>query len=157
MSEKPHWSQASPQWWEAWPLPKSEAPRVDAGEVMRLLEQQPTERDFLLVDVRRSDWEGGAITTSINLPAHAFYQSRGMVYDLCRRANIKRIIFFCRSSNGRGPRCAAWMQDYISEADGGSGGGLEAVVMDGGVSGWAKTYGGRMMDWYDEDHWKGVA
>lgn len=96
-----HWSEGE-QWWEAWPLPVTQAANIEADEVMQLLEGvQPGKditRDFLLVDVRRGDWEGGAITTSINVPAHAFFHARGMIYELCKRANIKRIIFFCRKS-----------------------------------------------------------
>lgn len=94
-----HWSEGE-QWWEAWPLPVSQAARVEPDEVMKLLEDAQTgsgtARDFLLVDVRRADWKGGAITSSINVPAHAFYHARSMVYELCTRANITRIIFFCR-------------------------------------------------------------
>jgi arsenical-resistance protein 2 len=53
-------------------------------------------------------------------------------------------------SNGRGPRCAAWMQDYIDEV----GGELEALVLTGGIKEWVKEYGGRMMDGYEEEAWK---
>lgn len=67
---------------------------------MRVLEQvaagNESARDFLLVDVRRADWEGGAIHSSINIPAHAFYHARPVVYDLCKKAGVKRVIFFCR-------------------------------------------------------------
>lgn len=97
-----HWSEGE-QWWEQWPLPVTQAVRIEAGGVMQLLEDiqagKDIARDFLLVDVRRQDWEeGGAITTSINVPAHAVYHARGMLYELCKRADIKRIIFFCRKS-----------------------------------------------------------
>lgn len=54
------------------------------------------------------------------------------------------------SSNGRGPRCAGWMQDYIDEA----GGELQALVMRGGIKGFVKSYGGRLMDSYDEKAWE---
>lgn len=43
------------------------------------------------------------------------------------------------------------MQDYINEV---GGEGIESVVMDGGVKGWAKTFGGRMMERYDEEYWR---
>lgn len=52
-------------------------------------------RDFLLVDVRRTDWEGGTVATSINLPEQSFYQTRPAVYRLCKQAGIKRVIFYC--------------------------------------------------------------
>jgi arsenical-resistance protein 2 len=54
------------------------------------------------------------------------------------------------SSLGRGPRCAAWMQDYVNEI----GGELEPQVMVGGIRGWVQAYGGSMMDGYDEKSWQ---
>jgi arsenical-resistance protein 2 len=39
--------------------------------------------------------QGGTIKTSINLPAQSFYQSRKTLLDLCDRANIKTVIFYC--------------------------------------------------------------
>lgn len=56
------------------------------------------------------------------------------------------------SSLGRGPRCAAWMQDYVNDV----GGDLEAQVMVGGIRGWVQRYGGSLMDGYDEKVWLGV-
>lgn len=52
-------------------------------------------KDFLLVDVRRNDWEGGTIATSVNLPAQSFYPTRSGVYRLCKQAGIKKVIFYC--------------------------------------------------------------
>ncbi|KAK4129831.1 hypothetical protein N657DRAFT_653100 [Parathielavia appendiculata] len=63
---------------------------------------------------------------------------------------IKRVVFYCGSSLGRGPRCAAWLQDYVNEA----GGDLKSEVMVGGVRGWVQAYGGGMMDGYDEKAWR---
>lgn len=88
------------QWWEAFPEANAKCPRVDASEVAALLEKNAaagkgTARDFLLVDVRRTDWEGGTVATSINFPAHTFYQTRPVIYQLCKQAGIKRIIFYC--------------------------------------------------------------
>ena len=88
------------QWWEAFPEAQSSVPRIEASEVKDLLEKDATAgpgavRDFLLVDVRRTDWEGGTVATSINLPAHTLYQTRPVVYRLCKQAGIKRIIFYC--------------------------------------------------------------
>jgi hypothetical protein len=44
--------------------------------------------------------KGGAITTSLNLPAQSFYQSRKPLLDLCDRASIKQVIFYCGESFG---------------------------------------------------------
>jgi len=56
------------------------------------------------------------------------------------------------SSNGRGPRCAGWMQDYINEVGGEAN--IEAQILKGGVKGWVKKYNGELMDWYEAPHWE---
>jgi arsenical-resistance protein 2 len=39
--------------------------------------------------------KGGTIKTSINLPAQSFYQTRKTLLDLCDRAGVKQVIFYC--------------------------------------------------------------
>ncbi|KAI5467462.1 Rhodanese-like domain-containing protein [Mariannaea sp. PMI_226] len=145
----------SQQWWQAFPEAKASCSLVEASEVAALLEEalaagHSGSRDFLLVDVRRTDWEGGTVATSINFPAHTFYQTRPTIYQLCKQAGIKRIIFYCGSCGSRGPRCAGWMQDYLDEVGETN---IKAEILAGGVKGWQKTYGGKLMDWYDEKAW----
>jgi arsenical-resistance protein 2 len=166
-------------WWIDFPEPKSVAARVAPKEVFQLLQNQEIDeekpRNFLLVDARRTDCTGGTVRGAINLPAHSFYPSRKILYDLCKQAGIGRVIFYCGeyappgpnrrlalwklteaasfpkgSSLGRGPRCTAWLQDYVDEA----GGDLASQVMVGGIRGWVQAYGGRMMDGYDEKAWQ---
>ena len=50
---------------------------------------------MLIVDVRRMDYEGGAIRGSLNIPAQGFYWSRGGLYvvDLQRRGSVRLIDF----------------------------------------------------------------
>lgn len=48
------------QWWSAFPAPRSKAPEISADEVMQMFEDMDVKsepRSFLLVDVRRTDWE----------------------------------------------------------------------------------------------------
>ncbi|UNI23346.1 hypothetical protein JDV02_009174 [Purpureocillium takamizusanense] len=147
--------QEAPPWWAAFPEPKAACPRLEAADVMQLLESHASlgahsDRSFLLVDVRRADWEGGTVASSINLPAQTLYQTRPVVYQLCRQAGVKTIIFYCGSSSGRGPRCAGWMQDYLNEMGEAS---VTAAILKGGIKGWQKAYGGRMMDAYDPKFW----
>ncbi|KAL2262065.1 hypothetical protein VTK26DRAFT_2592 [Humicola hyalothermophila] len=142
-------------WWSDFPEPISQAAQIEPGRVLQLLRQQETlgeggRRDFLLVDARRTDCTGGTIRGSLNLPAHSFYPTRKTFYDLCKQAGIRKVIFYCASSRGRAPRCAAWMQDYVNEL----GGELECQVLAGGVRGWVQAYGGSMMDGYDEKAWR---
>lgn len=82
-------------WWTEFPEPKSTPNTIDRAVVLSLLEQQDGPRDFLLVDARRTDCTGGTVSSSINLPAHSFYPTRKTLYDLCTRAGIKKVIFYC--------------------------------------------------------------
>ena len=87
-------------WWTAFPEPQSTPSRIEADEVLALLEDHEGRgsglpRDFLLVDTRRTDCDGGTVTSSMNLPAHSFYPTRKILYDLCKQAGIKRVIFYC--------------------------------------------------------------
>ncbi|KAK4187913.1 hypothetical protein QBC35DRAFT_497635 [Podospora australis] len=147
-------------WFSDFPEPVSSPKKTSPETVATLIRQrdgpdQEKPHDFLLIDNRRTDCIGGTIVGSLNLPAHSFYLSRKILYDLCRQASVKRIIFYCGSSNGRGPRCAAWMQDYIdSVQDPTEEARLEAQVMTGGIRGWIKAYKGDMMEGYDEKVWQ---
>ncbi|KAH7219311.1 hypothetical protein NOF04DRAFT_1268468 [Fusarium oxysporum II5] len=135
------------QWWEEFPEPKAECPRTDPSIVAKLIEVNAAsgknaQRDFLLVDVRRTDWEGGTIATSINLPAHTLYQTRPQIYQLVKQAG---------SCGSRGPRCAGWMQDYLDEVEETE---IKAEILIGGIKGWQKAYAGQLMDSYDEKVWE---
>ena len=53
------------------------------------------------------------VRSAINIPAHAFYPTRMNLVKVL--GNIPLVIFYCSSSNGRGPRCAGWFQDTLDE------------------------------------------
>lgn len=95
-------AQTTPPWHAAFPAPQSQCPQLEAEAVMSMLQKQAATprqpRDFLLVDVRRTDWEGGTIATSINLPAHTMYQTRPIIHQLCKQAGIKQVITYCGMS-----------------------------------------------------------
>ncbi|KAG7088526.1 hypothetical protein E1B28_012509 [Marasmius oreades] len=143
-------------WHAAFPDPKAKCAEIEPEVVSKLLkglsttEHHNQTRDFLLVDVRRTDWEGGTVATSINLPAQSLYPTRSVIYQMVKQAGVKQVIFYCGSSNGRGPRSAAWLQDYIDEVGDQE---MKALVMKGGIKGWVRKYGGHHMDWYDEKFW----
>lgn len=91
---------AEAPWWAGLPEPQATCDTIENSEVMQLLEKTLAEprhadRRFLLVDVRRNDWDGGTIATSINLPAQSFHLTRPVVYQLCKQASIEKIIFYC--------------------------------------------------------------
>jgi len=88
MTEAP---KSSGSWTDAFPTPRTTAPLLPREEALSNL----TSPELLIVDVRRTDYEGGAIRGSINLPAHSFYTNRGVLYDLCKRAGVERVAFYC--------------------------------------------------------------
>jgi hypothetical protein len=99
-------AQEDKPWWAAFPEYKSSCPQIEASEVKVLLEADAAAgasaaRKFLLVDVRRTDWEGGTVATSLNFPAHTLYQTRPVIYRLCKQAGIEHIIFYCGKPPGR--------------------------------------------------------
>jgi hypothetical protein len=56
----------------------------------------------LLVDVRRTDFEGGTIRGSLNLPAQSFPLVMPTLYRLCAGdglAVISRVVFYCGKSS----------------------------------------------------------
>ncbi|KAL6711954.1 hypothetical protein ACN47E_002997 [Coniothyrium glycines] len=136
-------------WTDAFPAPCTTAPTISREEALAHLSSP----DLLVVDVRRTDYEGGAIKGSLNLPAHSFYMNRAALYHLCSRAGIKRVAFYCGSSNGRGPRCSGWFADYITTKHDDQ---LTSLTLDGGIKGWVK--GGQpytqQMEGYDPEYWK---
>ncbi|KAF2736648.1 Rhodanese-like protein [Polyplosphaeria fusca] len=138
-----------PNWWDAFPPPRHTAPLIPREEALSGLSSP----DLLLVDVRRTDFEGGTIKGSLNLPAHSFYLNRAVLHDLCTRAGVKQVAFYCGSSSGRGPRCSAWFADYLAEKKENN---VQALTLAGGIKGWVK--GGEAytnnVDGYEPDYWK---
>lgn len=82
---------ASKPWHDAFPAPCTTAPIITREEALPNLGSS----DLLLVDVRRTDFEGGTIKGSLNLPAHSFYMVRAVLFDLCKRAGVKKVAFYC--------------------------------------------------------------
>ncbi|KAF7502353.1 hypothetical protein GJ744_005994 [Endocarpon pusillum] len=142
-------------WYAAYPKPKNTSPdSISRSEVLDRLDrgEQPG-RDFLLVDLRRNDHEGGTIRGSLNLPAQSLYHSLPTLYNLCDTGKIDIIIWYCGSSRGRGTRAAGWFDDMIKEKGHKS---MKSVILLEGVSGWAaagKEYSD-MMDGYEKEVWE---
>ena len=72
------------------------------------------------------------VKTAINIPAQSFYMTRLNWLNLL--GEISLVIFYCSSSNGRGPRCAGWYQDLLKETGNTI---SEAAVLEGGIKGWS--------------------
>jgi arsenical-resistance protein 2 len=52
----------------------------------------------LFIDVRRTDYEGGAIRGSLNMPAQSFLNNMATLFRLCKGDGvsvISRVVFYC--------------------------------------------------------------
>ncbi|GAA5907829.1 uncharacterized protein JCM6883_001906 [Sporobolomyces salmoneus] len=132
-------------WHAAFPTPRSSLndgtlSSITTAELREKIKQQSdlSKRDFLVVDVRRTDFEDGFIRGAVNLPAHSFYPTLDSLVPFL--SSYKQVIFHCQSSSGRGPRTAAWYQDKLNDL-GVSPEKSEGVVLTGGIKAWIKEYG----------------
>ncbi|KAF2468268.1 Rhodanese-like protein [Lindgomyces ingoldianus] len=142
-------AETKPQnWWDAFPAPHQTALLIPRELVLESLASP----SLLVIDVRRTDYEGGAIKGSLNLPAHSFYMNRAVLYDLCKRAGVKQVAFYCGSSNGRGPRCSGWFADYLAENGETE---MQSLTLAGGIKGWIKAGGEytKNVEGYEPEYW----
>ncbi|KAH8647330.1 arsenate reductase [Xylariales sp. PMI_506] len=139
---------ATAPWYAAYPAPSStEVESISRDEVLRMMESGRTPgKDFVLIDLRRTDHEGRTIRGSINLPAQSLYPSIPSLYNLFKSAGIVQVIWYCSSSRGRGPRAAAWFRDHLHANEDGQ---MRSLVLEGGFKGWAAA-GGEFAQWLDE-------
>ncbi|KAK4331264.1 Rhodanese domain-containing protein [Rhodotorula toruloides] len=128
----------------AFPAPKANLANGSLAAIscaeLRAFQMQQSDalemRTFLVVDVRRADFEDAYIAGAINLPAQSFYQTLPALLPLLTPYNT--VIFHCSSSKGRGPRCAGWYEDALEVA------GLQnqsrGAVLTGGIVAWKEQY-----------------
>ncbi|KAL5597127.1 hypothetical protein FOBRF1_010920 [Fusarium oxysporum] len=142
-------------WFEAYPPPKNLQSKTVTREELRqwILDGQKPGKDFLLVDVRRDDHEGGTIRDAINLPAQSVYPSIPTLYVLFKAAGITKVVWTCTTSRKRGNHVAGWFTDFIQGKDDSD---IESYALFEGVLGWATA--GReftdLMEGYDEEVWR---
>lgn len=82
------------------PQPRSVAPLIGREQLMRQFSilGDMLNAGTLLVDVRRTDYEGGTIRGSLNLPAQSFPLNMSTLFRLCAGdgiAVISRVVFYC--------------------------------------------------------------
>ncbi|KAJ3267887.1 hypothetical protein HDU76_011572, partial [Blyttiomyces sp. JEL0837] len=129
---------AEKNWWDDFPKTISK-PEGWTREQVSALVKDPTKipgKDYLVVDVRRADYVGGSVKGSINVHAQTFYPTLEEFVN--KHKHIPMVFFYCNSSNGRGPRCAAWYQDVLDAKGITSSRGM---VLSGGIIGWVQAYG----------------
>jgi len=92
-------------WHAAFPSPSNpNPPSITAATLLSRLQlqcqQSSAQPTFLLIDLRRTDHEGGTIRTSLNLPAQTLYFSLPTLYMLCKSAGVAEVIFYCGACSG---------------------------------------------------------
>ncbi|TFK49982.1 NAD(P)-binding protein [Heliocybe sulcata] len=124
------------RWWDAFPTAPSGIPQISAEEVANLMKKGCPGQDFAVIDVRRDDHKGGHVKGSHQWPAQTFYNDLPEFINTFGRTS--KVIFYCGSSTGRGPRCAGWYQGRLQELGLSS---SAALVLEGGFKGWKELYG----------------
>ncbi|KAF4636487.1 hypothetical protein G7Y89_g1599 [Cudoniella acicularis] len=164
--------EAPKPWYAAYPVQRSTASTITRGTLLSWMKKgKVAGKDFVLVDLRRTDFEGGTIRGSINLSAQSLYPTIPSLYTLFSTAGIATVIWYCGilqaaprstsqtewwlgSSRGRGSRAAGWFADYIQDQNDGR---MESYALEEGIMGWA-TAGEEyveMMDEYNASVWEG--
>ncbi|OBS20289.1 hypothetical protein FPOA_06667 [Fusarium poae] len=108
-------------WHAAYPAPEHQPESLTREEVLKSMKEVSSvaKQDFVLIDLRRNDHEA---------------------------AGLRKIIWYCSSSRGRGTRAAGWFSDYIANRGDSE---MKSLVLLEGIKGWA-TAGGEFVEWMDE-------
>ncbi|KAH7112566.1 arsenate reductase [Dendryphion nanum] len=141
-------------WHDAYPKPSTKTPPTISRQTLLgwITHGKEPGRDFIVVDLRRSDHTGGFIRGSINLPIESLHLSLPTLHVLFRNAGIKAVIWYCTSSRGRGNRAAAWFGDYLKQQNDSE---IQSLALFEGILGWA-TAGEEYIqhiDEYVQDAW----
>lgn len=141
-------------WHAAFPAPTLTAPIFPQRQALMILAMKIA--SMLIVDVRRTDYEGGLIRGSINMPAQSLWWNRGILYELAYKSDIEWVVFTCGSckENSRGARCAAWFLEHVRNTVGDED--MQVGALEGGLKGWIKAgpQYTQFMDGFDIDFWK---
>ncbi|KAL3587732.1 hypothetical protein FPOAC2_13631 [Fusarium poae] len=114
-------------WHAAYPAPEHQPESLTREEVLKSMKEVSSvaKQDFVLIDLRRNDHE---------------------LYGVFKAAGLRKIIWYCSSSRGRGTRAAGWFSDYIANRGDSE---MKSLVLLEGIKGWA-TAGGEFVEWMDE-------
>jgi arsenical-resistance protein 2 len=82
------------------PLPTIDCQRIPKEQLIRQFQilGDILNAGTLLIDVRRTDYEGGCIRGSLNMPAQSFPFNMAALFRLCQGDGlsvISRVVFYC--------------------------------------------------------------
>jgi arsenical-resistance protein 2 len=82
------------------PEPTTDCPRIPRDQLLRQYQilGDILNAGTLLIDVRRTDYEGGMMRGSLNMPAQSFPYNMSTLYRLCQGDGlsvISRVVFYC--------------------------------------------------------------
>ncbi|KAG0155256.1 Rhodanese-like [Penicillium digitatum] len=133
-------------WHAAYPSPRGAAPSISREELLQWIQEgRQAGKDFILVDLRRTDYEGGTIQGSLNLPAQSLYPMIPTLYSLVSNSRVKDVIWYCGSSAGRGTRAGGWFADHLEDHHDTE---VKSWVLSGGIKGWVAA-GPDYTSWMD--------
>lgn len=83
-------------WHAAFPAPKAKPDAIEKEQMLSWLQEgKVAGKDFVLVDLRKNDYEGGTVRGAINIPAQTLHPTIPYLYNIFSAAGIKTIIWYC--------------------------------------------------------------
>ncbi|KAJ6571821.1 Rhodanese-like domain-containing protein [Mycena capillaripes] len=128
----------STDWHAAFPNPAATPGSISSAELAEMIRTKKLMKDYLVVDVRRTDFEEASIAGCLNLPAHSFYPTLSTIVALL--ASVPLVVFHCNSCKpgSRGQRTAGWYQDAVDARGSDT---SRAVFLEGGIKAWVEAFG----------------
>ena len=106
------------------PPPTTECQRIPKEQLVRQYQilGDILEAGTLLIDVRRTDYEGGCIRGSLNMPAQSFPYNMATLFRLCQGDGlsvISRVVFYCGMflCSQKGARSPTMSTEYMTYRD----------------------------------------
>ncbi|GAA5895309.1 hypothetical protein JCM6882_006640 [Rhodosporidiobolus microsporus] len=115
---------------------------ISADEVADLVLANPKRDDFLVIDVRSSDFAGGNLPGAVNITTGEFRDEKKLdrliAKHISSRPSLRLLILHCMRSQTRGPYAASLLSQAPSLPSN-----VRVVVLEGGFQGWYRRFKGR--------------
>ncbi|KAJ6609701.1 hypothetical protein B0H10DRAFT_2193759 [Mycena sp. CBHHK59/15] len=89
-------------WHSAFPVPVAEPRFITPEELAVIIREKEIVKDYLVVDVRRTDFEDASIVGCLNLPAHSFFPTLPAILALLSSVPLSSSIAIAASRVGEG-------------------------------------------------------